>query len=206
MKSRILLFTVFLILSLQVSGQVFRINIDQPAELRVFPGNDTTICKNHSVMLGEDPAVTGGSADYIYFWSPSEGLDDPTIPNPIATPAQSTKYVLTVTDANGCNASDFIDITIDACLGVENIQDKGDVSIFPNPAAGSFTISGLPVSGGNTRVTILNSSGSEIISELIPAGANSRFFDLSGQKLPRGVYIIRILNSQLVITRRVQLI
>ncbi|MEE4215424.1 MAG: T9SS type A sorting domain-containing protein [Bacteroidales bacterium] len=206
MKSRIFLFAGFLIMSLQVSGQVFRIDIDQPEELRIFPGNDTTICKNHSIKLGADPAATGGTEEYIFFWSPSDGLDDPTIPNPIASPAQSTKYVLTVTDANGCSASDFIDITIDLCLGVENIVNEENISIFPNPAAGAFTISGLPVTGGKTRVIILNSTGSEISSEELPAGTETRYFDLSGQNLPKGVYIIRIMNSQLVLTRRVQLI
>lgn len=206
MKSRIILIAGILIMSVQVSGQVFRIDIDQPDELRIFPGNDTIICKNHSIMLGADPAATGGTEEYIFFWSPSDGLDDPTIPNPIATPAQSTKYVLTVTDANGCSVSDFIEVTIDACLGVGNIVNEEDISIFPNPAAGSFTISGLPVAGGNTRIVILNSSGSEISNEVLPAGTETRYFDLSGQNLPKGVYIIRIMNSQLVLTKRVQLI
>ena len=58
---------------MHVSGQVFRIDIDQPAELRIFPGNDTTICKNHSVMLGADPTVaddnSGRNATSASIWS-----------------------------------------------------------------------------------------------------------------------------------------
>lgn len=36
------------------------------------------------------------SSDYIYRWSPAEGIDDPTSNNPVFSPAQTTTYTLTV--------------------------------------------------------------------------------------------------------------
>lgn len=36
------------------------------------------------------------STDYIYRWSPAEGIDDPTSNNPVFSPAQTTTYTLTV--------------------------------------------------------------------------------------------------------------
>jgi len=55
--------------------------------------------------------VTGGTPGYSYSWSPSTGLNDATIANPIASPTVTTNYTLTVTDALGCQRS--LDITID---------------------------------------------------------------------------------------------
>lgn len=48
---------------------------------------------------------------YTYQWSPEEGLDDPTIPNPIAMPDETRTYTVLVTDEGGCQA--FREITIE---------------------------------------------------------------------------------------------
>ncbi|MBI5914776.1 MAG: gliding motility-associated C-terminal domain-containing protein, partial [Bacteroidetes bacterium] len=41
---------------------------------------------------------------YTYEWAPAEGLDDPTIHNPIAMPETTTTYTVLVTDEGGCQA------------------------------------------------------------------------------------------------------
>jgi len=49
--------------------------------------------------------VTGGSGNFSYVWTPSEGLDNPNIQNPLATPTDTTTYTVTVTDTtNSCAA------------------------------------------------------------------------------------------------------
>ncbi|MBS1656336.1 MAG: hypothetical protein JSU05_15895, partial [Bacteroidetes bacterium] len=59
-------------------------------------GNDVTICYNSSVQLH-------GTMDGIAAsWSPSGSLNDPHILNPVASPPQTTSYVLSVTDVKGC--------------------------------------------------------------------------------------------------------
>lgn len=47
----------------------------------------------------------GGTPPYSFAWSPTAGLDDPNARNPVATPAATTTYTLTVTDALGATAS-----------------------------------------------------------------------------------------------------
>ncbi len=47
---------------------------------------------------------------YTYQWTPEAGLDDPTIPNPIATPEETTTYTVLVTDEGNCQA--FREVTI----------------------------------------------------------------------------------------------
>jgi gliding motility-associated-like protein len=51
-------------------------------------GNDTSICIGRSVQM----AATGGS---YYRWRPATALSDTTIANPIATPTQTTQYIVT---------------------------------------------------------------------------------------------------------------
>ncbi len=55
-----------------------------------------------SICLGESSQLTattvGGTGNYTYSWSPSIGLDNPLIANPIATPTETTTYTCTVSD------------------------------------------------------------------------------------------------------------
>ncbi|MDX1909278.1 MAG: gliding motility-associated C-terminal domain-containing protein [Bacteroidia bacterium] len=62
-------------------------------------GPDLIKCGNTGIPLQ-------GSGGVGYSWSPSTGLSNPNISNPVANPALTTLYTVTVTDTNGCVASD----------------------------------------------------------------------------------------------------
>jgi gliding motility-associated-like protein len=67
-------------------------------------GLDRTLCKNGSVPIGS-AALPG----YSYSWFPTTGLNNPHISNPVATPADTTMYVVTVTDSlTGCSITDTV--------------------------------------------------------------------------------------------------
>lgn len=71
-------------------------------------GLDLTTCVGGSITLN-------GSGGNSYLWSPSATLDNPTIPNPIASPLVNTTYTLTVT--NGlCSGTDQMAVTIGSAL------------------------------------------------------------------------------------------
>jgi hypothetical protein len=70
-------------------------------------GVDVSICTGGTANL----SATGG---VNYNWGPSAGLSDPNISNPIASPAISTNYILTITDGTGCSATDDILVTVAA--------------------------------------------------------------------------------------------
>ncbi|MBC7863766.1 MAG: gliding motility-associated C-terminal domain-containing protein [Bacteroidia bacterium] len=85
-------------------------------------GADSSISLGNSITLN-------GSGGVIYSWSPAATLSFSTIAQPIATPATSTNYTLTVTDINGCVNSDSVMITVnsDYSLEVNNvITPNGD--------------------------------------------------------------------------------
>ena len=70
-----------------------------------FAGNDTTICGSVTAQLH----ASGGIA---YQWSPSAGLSNPNVADPIASPAATTNYSVKVTGANGCNANDTVVVNV----------------------------------------------------------------------------------------------
>lgn len=68
-------------------------------------GNDITICNGEQTQL----TASGGNS---YSWSPTTDLNGANIANPIAAPTSTTVYTVTVTDANGCKASDNVLISV----------------------------------------------------------------------------------------------
>ncbi len=68
-------------------------------------GQDIAICASQSVQL----QATGGVS---YSWSPAVGLDNPLIATPIAQPASTTHYVVTVSNALGCESKDTVVVTV----------------------------------------------------------------------------------------------
>ncbi len=80
-------------------------------------------------------AVTGGEAGYTYSWAPATGLNSTTVSNPVAKPAVTTTYTVTVTDANGCQATDDITITVAPDLSVAVTADDNILSTCPTSVA-----------------------------------------------------------------------
>ena len=70
-------------------------------------GNDVGYCESGSVQL----LATGGQ---VYFWSPSLGLSDVNIPDPMASPNVTTTYTVTVSDLNGCQDTDSVTVSVNA--------------------------------------------------------------------------------------------
>jgi len=83
------------------------VNVTVNALPLVDAGADASICLTNSYQL--NVASTAGS---FYSWTPTVGLSSFSIANPLASPTVNTTYVILVTDANGCQDTDTIDISI----------------------------------------------------------------------------------------------
>jgi len=93
----------------------------------VSAGNDVTICSGANTSLN----ASGGTG---YVWSPTTGLSNPNISNPVANPVSTTTYVVTVTSSCG-NANDTVVVTVNSSITAS--------------IAGNTTI----CAGGNTTLT-----------------------------------------------------
>ena len=101
----------------------------------VSAGSNFTICVGDSTQLQASGAVS-------YSWAPAATLDDPLKANPVAKPAATTIYTVTGTDANGCQNTSTVTVTVNT-LPVVNINP-------PTPAICAGSSTQLTASGGNT--------------------------------------------------------
>ncbi len=139
-------------------------------------GGDQTICNGlnggAATLGGIAPFGTGwgGVAPYTYLWSsnpPDNSLNgQTTISNPLVQPTIATTYTVTVTDANGCTATDNVIITLDPMLyanaGVDDTVCSGD----------SFVLGGNPTAWGGTPIG-LNDPPYVFLWSSMPAGFTS---------------------------------
>lgn len=66
---------------------------------------DTTICANDGIRLRAEGATK-------YVWTPSDGLSDHTIGNPIASPTTTTTYIVQGTDQYGCTDTRSVTVSV----------------------------------------------------------------------------------------------
>jgi parallel beta-helix repeat protein len=90
-----------------------------PATLTVNPkpvvnaGPDLAICTGNTATFSAATATSGTGA-LSYSWTPTTGLNNAAILNPAANPTASASYILSVTDAAGCNGKDTLVLTVNA--------------------------------------------------------------------------------------------
>ncbi len=100
----------------------------------VNAGPDAGICSGAQAQLSAAITPTSGAA---VVWTPSTGLSNPNIANPVANPTATTTYTVSV-NANGCTASDQVVVSV----GSLTAGAGSDVVVCPG---GSTTLQG---SGG----------------------------------------------------------
>jgi gliding motility-associated-like protein len=99
-------------------------------------GKDTGFCEGNSIMLN----ASGGNT---YSWQPATGLSATNIPNPVASPADSTAYIVTATDnASGCIDDDTVIINVYhkpvADAGPDKTMIEGDNTTLSANASKTF--------------------------------------------------------------------
>ena len=152
-------------------------------------GPDVSIPINGSVHL--NVSVTGNIISYL--WSPSTGLSDPTIKDPVASPSTTTVYRLDVTDNNQCESNGKIKVT------VLNASSKISVpnAFSPNGDGinDTWIISNLSAYPGAT-IDVFNRYGQLVFH----SENNSRPWDgtYNGKSLPLATYyyIIDLKNNE----------
>jgi hypothetical protein len=137
-----------------------------------------------------------------YSWSPTIGLSDPAIRNPISNTTQQINYVVEATQGS-CNASD--DITIfwmDSCVvGLGDYNFGGDLQVYPNPTDGSFRVrmTGLE---GMVQLEILDVLGQVVHQDQVQSARQANFnVELSTDA--SGLFMVRIHNEGQTFVRRI---
>ena len=128
-------------------------------------GADATSCNLTPIQLGVFP--TGGM---VYQWTPSQGLSNPNIANPVALPGSETTYHLTVKSVGGgCMSKDTVKVlvkNVDNFLELigKQVHCIGDgpapvLKVMPADNVQWFK-DGLPILGATQTTYSVNASGS----------------------------------------------
>ncbi|MEY3237760.1 MAG: hypothetical protein RI883_1861, partial [Bacteroidota bacterium] len=76
----------------------------------------STITNPPDGNLGTGITASCPGGALVYSWSPATGLSNPNIANPVATPAVTTTYIVTITSASlGCSIQTPVTITVSSC-------------------------------------------------------------------------------------------
>ncbi len=104
---------------------------------------------------------------------------------------------------NGCGTTETVEVTEIECVGsnVEELLQASDISIFPNPSNGIFTIKPIDFVG-KVNIEIYNIVGNLVWRKSNLQFNESKVVDL--QSLPNGVYFIEIHSGGLKLVSRVE--
>jgi gliding motility-associated-like protein len=104
--------------------------------LRVYPSTTISVQPSYPVCEGQSQQLLAMASDNnaSYQWTPATGLSNPSVPNPVASPTDSTNYKVVVTNQYGCKDSATLQIDVYRNPAVNAGPDKtillGDTAIL----------------------------------------------------------------------------
>jgi hypothetical protein len=117
------------------SGNILNVNATASPEV---------ICMYEGSQL--NAFTTGGSGNYTYVWTPDEGLNNPNIPNPMASPASTTTYTVVVNDGNS-TVSDYVTVTVNPVPATPVIIQVDDYLHSNAPSGNQWYNDNGPITG-----------------------------------------------------------
>ncbi len=156
-------------------------------------------------ITGPDTMDYYGTATYdagagfeSYLWSTGDTTQMVTLDDSHVNIGTNLIHVI-VTDELGCETSADKEIYADPSTGTGQIDGEINISLYPNPNKGVFTLD-LQVPGTAFNMQILTINGQLIAEESIEASGFTKEYDLS--HLAPGVYYIRIHNQDMAKTKK----
>jgi hypothetical protein len=137
---------------------------------------------------------TNGSAPFTYEWSDGQTT-------PLASNLSAGSYVVTVTDADGCESTDTVSVGLFTNI-TEGISEQ-NITLWPNPTSGQFVINFAGITG-SAGISVYDALGKLVISQendiLATPSVEMDMIDFAG-----GVYLVRIYHQGQTLHYRVVL-
>nr|WP_294859678.1 T9SS type A sorting domain-containing protein [uncultured Fluviicola sp.] len=124
--------------------------ITEPQAIVITPTSQTNVSCNGGANGSASIFINGGTPGFTYSWSPSGGT------NANASGLSAGTYTVTVTDANGCEATQSFVITEPTALDLSdnsqvnilcNGASTGSATVTPTGGTGTYTYSWAPAGG-----------------------------------------------------------
>jgi hypothetical protein len=173
------------------------VTVNPLPQATITPLGPTTFCAGGNVVL----KANSGSG-LIYKWKKDGSfIGGATAIN--YTAFVPGTYKVQVTNNNGCKKTSQGTIVTVPCREEENlIETNIELSIFPNPTSGKFTIHS--VNEKINQINITNLSGQIIYKKEFlssPSGVRGFEIDLSNQA--KGIYLIQVITDQQAVNQKI---
>lgn len=159
---------------------------------------DVVITGPDTMDYKQDATYEASPGYHSYLWSTGHTTHSVTLDSTDLNSGDNTIYV-TVTSEYGCQSIAEKSIYADPSVGLTEEYKQMQISVYPNPNKGIFT---LEIKGVDQKAAlrIFNVSGQLITEEMIQTRNYIKSYDLTN--LDAGVYYIQIHNQDMVKTRK----
>lgn len=152
------------------------ITVYVPPTLTVTP-TATTVCTGQQAVL----KVSGAAS---YAWTPGGSAGSIFLVTPTAT----TTYSVVGTSNSCSSAPSTVVVTVTTCTGLEDLASHHELSVYPNPSTGIFTVSSAS-NTGRLDVTVLNMLGQTVKTE---SSKDPKQLTLDLSTCSKGVYYVKV--------------
>jgi len=121
-------------------------------DVKPAPNSNAGLDFSKTCIQNVSGAMIGASAipGYTYAWTPTSGLSASTISNPIANPASTTIYTITVSDPlSSCSSQDSVMVTVNNSVPLASAGNDGFITCITNPSGlliGTGSVNGIAYS------------------------------------------------------------
>lgn len=138
-----------------------------------------TICTGNTATINISGANT-------YTWSTGSNAN-----SVIVSPTVTTYYSVSGTDGLGCNAKDSVLITVNACVGVNELSlNNNNAIVFPNPAQEQITVLFNTNETGTYTISIIDVYGRIVKNDFDSAVSGENSHTVLLNDMAKGLYFI----------------
>ena len=111
--------------------------------LKIYPGTTISAQPAKAVCEGQSQQLlVSASGGGSFKWYPPAGLSDDAVPNPVASPRDTTEYKIVVTNSYGCKDSTYLTINVyrnlELSAGIDKVILEGDTAVLDAGVKGTL--------------------------------------------------------------------
>jgi hypothetical protein len=151
--------------------------------IQLSPSPTITVNTNAVKICAGEPATLTAYGAFSYTWSGGQQVSSIMI-----NPNQTTTYSVTGQNSVGCYGTAGVTQLVDICEGVKETTAESQLSVYPNPGEGLYTVVFGDIPNENCELEIFNGIGQLIERVTITGGR----YKIDLRPFAKGVYYLRM--------------